>query len=150
MAILLPQAPRATAQTVPASPVLSRATIVASPASSLLLLGEGFTPGGRVFIAVYDRWGVDIYKHVWTTAADWTQRTGSATNAASSYIPAGTVDELIDLVPTTVEGEGPGLSTSPDEDQAILNHDCGRDLMVRAWDQYMASWSNLLDVTALC
>ena len=57
------QASTATAQEVRSMPVLSIAAAVGPPATMVRVAGEGFTPGGRVYIAIYDRWGVDVYEH---------------------------------------------------------------------------------------
>ena len=61
---------------------------------------------------------------------------------------------MIALSPIDVYG--PNGSQDPDQDNVpgvdlpIVGYTCGRDLMVRAYDQQIATWSNLLDVTALC
>jgi hypothetical protein len=156
LALLLPQVPvsTATAQGIRSTPVLSYAATVTLPASTVTVAGEGFTPGGPVTIAVYDRWGVDAYEHVWTTAAEGTEGDSGSQNSTPGHIPAGAIDEVIALFPVAV-GETNG-SQDPDQDfvpgvhEPIIGVTCGRDLMVRAYDQRTATWSNVLDVTASC
>lgn len=177
---LLPQAvvPAASAQV--AAPVLSQARAV-TPLSTLLLVeGHGFSPGGLVYIAVYDRWGVENHAHLWTVASPAVFGPNGSADPARGYTPAGTVHEVIDLLPSTVYGpngsQDPALGHTPGFDAvqasaAIYGPDgsqdpalgyvpaasqetsgiaCGRSLMVRAYDAEASSWSNLLDVTGGC
>jgi hypothetical protein len=144
----------ATGQVIRSMPVLSIAAAEGPPATMVRVAGEGFTPGGRVYIAVYDRWGVDVYENVWTTAADGTEQvTGNQDHNPGDALP-GTVDEVVALVSIAVDGpnetQDPDQDFMPGVDQPIIGFTCGRDLMVRAYDQQIATWSNLLDVTALC
>ena len=156
LTVFLPQSrdSTATAQVVRSMPVLSIAAAVGPPATTVRVAGEGFTPGGRVSIAVYDRWGVDVYEHVWITAADGTAGGTGSQNADPGDATAGAVDEVFALVPIAVDGpndsQDPDRDFMPGVDQPIIGFVCGRDLMVRAYDQQIATWSNLLDVTALC
>jgi hypothetical protein len=156
LSMLLPEVAvsTATAQVDRSRPVLSYAATVTLPATMVTVAGEGFTPGGPVIIAVYDRWGVNVYENVWTTAADGTERGTSSQNADLGDVPTGAIDEVIALFPVAVDG--PNGSQDPDQDfmpgvdQPIIGFVCGRDLMVRAYDQRSATWSNVLDVTASC
>ena len=135
-------------------PVLSIATTVRPPATMVRVAGQGFTPGGRVYIAVYDRWGVDVYTNIWTTATDGSEGVTDSQNSNPGEAQVGSVDAVFALVPIVVHG--PNESQDPDQDfmpgvdQPIIGFTCGRDLMVRAYDQQLAAWSNLLDVTAQC
>ncbi len=156
LTVFLPQSrvSTATQQVIRSMPVLSIAAAVGPPATMVRVAGEGFTPGGRVYIAVYDRWGVDVYENVWTTATDGTEGVTGNQNSNLGDAPAGAVDEVFTLIPIAVYG--PNESQDPDQDfmpgvdQPIIGFTCGRDLMVRAYDQQIATWSNLLDVTPLC
>ena len=152
--VFLPQGLETTAGVVRFTPVLSIAAAMGPPATTIRVAGEGFTPGGRVSIAVYDRWGVDVYEHVWTTAADGTDGGSGGKNADRGDAPAGAVEEVFAVAPIVVDGpnetQDPDQDFMPGVDQPIIGYACGRDLMVRAYDQQLATWSNVLDVTASC
>jgi hypothetical protein len=150
----LPEGTTAIAQVDGSSPNLSNASVAGRPLTLVVVEGEGFTPDGLVYVVVYDRWGEDVYGHVWATAAHGNFGVSGSQDPNLGYIAAGTLDIVIDLspavtyspngfqIPTTGVGLGAG--------QAIAAGACGRDLMVRAYDQQSAAWSNLLDVTAQC
>jgi hypothetical protein len=162
------------------SPVLSVATAVALPSTLISVQGDGFSSGGLVYLAVYDRWGTELHDHVWTVASTAHYGTNGSADPAQGYVPAGTIDAVIDLYPATVYGTngsqdpaqgfrqsvdavpapaaiyGPNGSQDPAQgyvpgvDQVTVGVSCGRDLMVRAYDQQGATWSNLLDIRAAC
>jgi hypothetical protein len=156
LSLLLPQVPlsTATARGMRPTPVLSNAVTVTIPATVVTVVGEGFTPGGSVILAVYDRWGVDVYEHVRTTAADGTEEVSGSQNPNPGHVPAGAIDEVIALFPVAVNGsngsQDPDQDFVPGVDQPIIGVICGRDLMVSAYDQRSATWSNVIDVTASC
>ena len=151
---LLSQGPTATAQVTGSSPVLSSAAVVALPSALLVVEGEGFTSDGLVYIVIYDRWGEDVYGHVWAIAAHGNLGVSGSQDPNLGYVPAGAIDVVIDLSPATTFGQNgfpiPTTGAGSGADQAIAAGGCGRDLMVRAYDQEAAAWSNLLDVTAQC
>jgi len=151
---LISWAPAAIAQGERSSPVLSNAAVVALPSVLLVVEGEGFTPDGLVYIAIYDRWGEDVYGHVWVIAAHGNFGVSGSQDPNLGYVPAGALDIVIDLSPATTYGPNgfqvPTTGVGSGADQAIAAGGCGRDLMVRAYDQQAAAWSNLLDVTAQC
>ena len=126
-----------TAQGTVSVPVLSVATPVSLPSTLIAVQGDGFTPGGLVYIAVYDRWGETLHQRVWAVAGHGQGGVGGSHDPSLGYVPAGTLDVVID-------------HASPGGDEATGGISCGRDLMVRAYDQQAAAWSNLLDVTARC
>jgi hypothetical protein len=127
----------ATAQVTGSAPVLSVATPVVLPSTLIVVQGQGFTPGGLVYVAIYDRWGEHLHEHVWAIAGHGHLGVSGSHDPNLGYVPAGTLDVVID-------------HASPGEDEETGGISCGRDLMVRAYDQQAAAWSNLLDVTARC
>jgi hypothetical protein len=143
-----------TAQVARTSPVLSLAVAVSPPATMLKVEGEGFTPDGLVQLVIYDRWGVDGYDHVWTIAAHGHYGVSGSDDPDLGYVAPGDIDVVIELVPAVVyvsNGSlGSDLGDVPGANQPIPDYACARDLMVRAYDQQAGTWSNLLDVTALC
>jgi hypothetical protein len=134
---LLPLVPVATAQVTVSAPVLSVATPIILPSTLISVQGDGFTPGGRVSIFIYDRWGETLHPHVWAIAGHGQGGVSGSHDPSLGYIPAGRLDVVIDHAP-------------PGEDEATGDISCGRDLMVRAYDQQADAWSNVLDVTARC
>jgi hypothetical protein len=178
---LLPQAfvPAAGAQSGVA-PDLRHASALAPPSTLLVVAGDGFTPGGLVYIAVYDRWGVEVHEHGWAIASTAVFGPNGSADPALANVPGGTIHELIDLFPVTVYGENgsqdpargysagsdpvqepsathgpngsqdPALGYVPAGDQATSGRVCERNLMVRAYDAEASAWSDLIDVTAGC
>jgi hypothetical protein len=144
----------ASAQVSRSTPVLSVAAAVALPSTLIKVEGEGFTPDGLVYIAIYDRWGEDVHGHVWAIAAHGNYGVSGSEDPDLGYVPAGALDVVIDLSPAMVYGPNgfqvPTVGIGLGADQAIADGACGSDLMVRAHDVEGAAWSNLLDVTANC
>jgi hypothetical protein len=171
--------PGAGAQVTPSVPNL-RIAVLPPQAGLLAVEGERFSPGGLVYIAMYDRWGVDVYQHFWTVASHGSFGPNGSQDPALGYVPAGTVNEVIALYPAATYGpngsqdpahgyqpgvtavqepaatygpngsQDPALGYVPAAGQASSAATCGGDLMVRAYDQRTSTWSNLIDVTAGC
>ena len=89
----------------------------------LLVTGRGFTPGGEVYLAIYDQMGRQLYENRWVTAsteATYVRRGHADGNLAArskSSPPA-----------VTVMREFTGL--------------CGASAMIRALDNATERWSN--------
>jgi hypothetical protein len=96
---------------------------------SIVVSGEGFTPGGRTYIAVYDLMGAKLYDTRWSTATQAFEVTGSRAD----------VPEAHPITRTT----GGALF----ERFAGL---CGAAVMVRAYDAQTSLWSNFLEVAPYC
>lgn len=110
------------------APLLIRAASPAIPASNfgtVVVTGDTFTPGGAVYIALYDTWGERLYETRWTTASAFTYGYNGSADPAYGYIAGGTILESFD-------------------------HLCGGSVMVRAYDQSTDSWSNWLDAKPHC
>ena len=171
--------PSASAQSGTSGPVLSIASAVSPPSSLIAVVGEGFSPGGLVYIAVYDQWGVELHEHLWTVASAAHYGPHGSQDPALGYVPSGYINEVIDLFPAPVYGPhgsmdpaqgysggsdvaqepgaiyGPHGSQDPAQGYVPAGDEatglaCGHDLMVRAYDQQAATWSNLVDVVAGC
>ena len=41
----------------------------AQASGTITVTGRAFTPGGRVYVALYDVWGTALYETRWTTAS---------------------------------------------------------------------------------
>jgi hypothetical protein len=91
--------------------------------------GTDFTPGGRVYLAIYDQMGAKLYETRWIEAS-----------------PTTTIlrHEL---------GDGPrggDLVTVGGTLQASFGHLCGATAMMRALDETTTTWSNWLTVAPAC
>jgi hypothetical protein len=91
----------------------------------IVVTGQGFTPRGDIYIALYDRWGTRLYETRWVIASETVSG------------PEGSLD------PATVYDEGGVVYAS-------FDHMCFDAVMVRAYDQGTDTWSNLLDVDSTC
>jgi hypothetical protein len=174
---LLPQAAAGAQST---APILSHARTTAPVSTLLLIEGHGFTPGGLVYLAVYDRWGVENHAHVWTVASPAVFGPNGSADPALGYVPAGTIQETIDLFAATVYGPNgsqdpalgytpgfdavqasaavygpngsadPALGYVPAASQLSGGTVCARSLMVRAYDAEASTWSDTIDATSGC
>ena len=86
--------------------------------------GQGFTPGGRVYLALYDRWGVTLHETRWITASSALYGPDGSQDPARGFRPGGLLSTRFD-----------GL--------------CGATLMARAYDEATQTWSAALDVNAI-
>ena len=95
----------------------------------IVVSGEGFTAGGRTYIAIYDQMGDKLYETRWS----------SATPAA---VITGTRAEVPEAHPFTPSAGGDLFES--------FGGLCGAQVMVRAYDVTTAVWSNWLSVAPLC
>jgi hypothetical protein len=109
------------AAAAPAGPALTSAAGIAGAPGTIAVTGSGFTPGGRVYVALYDVWGAKLYETRWTAASP------------TGYGPNGSQDPAVGF------DHGGALS-------AIFGRLCGTTPMVRAYDESTETWSNWLDV----
>ena len=102
-------------------PVLTQVLASAALPGTISVSGEGFSPGGEVYIAIYDTWGATLHETRWTTASTAVYGANGSLDPALGYRSPGRVSEAFTRV-------------------------CGAAIMVRAFDQQAAVWTNLLDV----
>lgn len=91
--------------------------------------GQGFTPGGRVYLAIYDPMGAKLYETRWVTATPAIRGVG--------HVP----------------GDGPRAQPVVDPGGAVREtfaNLCGATAMMRALDSATATWSNGLAVEPAC
>jgi hypothetical protein len=107
-----------------AGPVLSTASARIFAPDVVTVRGQAFTPGGEVYVALYDKWGTSLHETRWISAsADQYGANGSA-DPATGFHRGGSLTETF-----------AGL--------------CGASVMVRAFDQQTAAWSNWLDIAPI-
>jgi hypothetical protein len=107
----------------PAAPAIALDVSHAFSPGTIMVDGQGFTPGGRVYIALYDRWGVALHETRWVTATSVLYGSDGSQDPARGFTAGGTVRERFT-----------GL--------------CGTELMARAYDAATQTWSAELDVNA--
>jgi hypothetical protein len=138
---------------------LAVAYVVSSPSTMVIVEGEGFSPGGVVYLAVYDRRGAEVHEPVRTMASAADYGTNGSIDPGNGYAPAGSISEAFVLFPATVFGPNgsqdpaQGYVRGADAGPALSSDDgpgCGRDLMVRAYDAQADAWSNAVDVVPAC
>ena len=106
-------------------PTLTDAVATTSETGRVTVSGEGFSPGGSVYVALYDRWGATLHETRWISASSTVYGREGSADPAAGYQRGGTLDE-------------------------VFAHLCDATPMVRAYDQESASWSNWLDVHPGC
>ena len=113
------------AQTASALPILNNAVVSTIAPGVIEVSGERFSPGGLVYIALYDGWGEMLHETRWVASSP------------TVYGPNGSQDPAQGYVAGSDGGEAFAIA-------------CDAPLMVRAFDQRTTSWSNLLDVDSGC
>lgn len=108
-----------------ALPTLSNGSPSPPVAGEVDVRGSDFTPGGRVFVAIYDRWDKAHFDSRWVRAA------------AAQYGPNGSQDPALGYV------HGGDILAS-----FILP--CKSAPMVRAYDEQSGFWTQVMDVSPGC
>ena len=106
-----------------AGPVLTSAAVLTSEPGKISVTGEAFTPGGEVYLAIYDTWGYALHETRWTRASPAIYGPNGSMDPARGYVSGGSLTQSFG-----------GL--------------CGESVMVRAFDQASGTWSNWLDLTS--
>lgn len=95
------------------SPATSPLRIDVSPArspGSVIVTGHGFTPGGEVYIALYDQWGMQLHETRWINASRTVYGPNGSRDPANGYDRGGTVNETFGASETVY---GPNGSQDP-------------------------------------
>src|SRR5688572_21925457 len=100
-------------------PVLTSAAVLTSEPGEISVTGEAFTPGGEVYLAIYDTWGSALHETRWITASPAVYGPNGSMDPARGYVSGGSLTQSFG-----------GL--------------CGNSVMVRAFDQGSGAWSNWL------
>ncbi len=168
------------AQSASTLPVLNSAIASTVAPGAIEVIGERFSPGGLVYLALYDGWGATLHETRWVASSPTVYGVNGSQDPAQGFIAGGGISESFEHVRQAVYGPngsqdpaqgyiagdegfqarsavyGPNGSQDPAQGYvpgttgAALADACDAPLMVRAFDQRTASWSNLLDVDAGC
>lgn len=142
----------------PAGPRLTGYEVVGEHAVALQVIGEYFTPGGRVYVGVFDRsgsWTDEMRRDVqWPVAVG---RNGSFDPAAEP-IGTGAFDSIAGQwvsSSATFYGQNGGLDPATNyvaggAVKAEFAFPCDGTAVVRAFDQSTSVWSNWLDPRPEC
>lgn len=134
---------------VAASPILIDALAV-TPEGSVMVMGRNFTPGGEVYIALYDQWGKQLHETRWVTASDAVYGPNGSQDPATGFSRAGTINAILGASEAIY---GPNGSQDPARGYvagASFPSLCGAEVMARAYDEQTDTWSDLLDINADC
>ncbi len=145
--------PASSAQTASALPVLNNAVVSTIAPDTIEVSGERFSPGGLVYVALYDGWGTALRETRWVASSPTVYGPNGSQDPAQGYLAGGGIEESFALVQPTIYG--PNGSQDPARgyiagDAPATASVCDGPMMVRAFDQRTASWSNMLDVESGC
>jgi hypothetical protein len=115
------------------------ASVVASRAGTVTVSGRGFTPGGWVYIALYDTWGERLFETRWVIA------TITVPELEGSVIPPSEGGVVTETFGATAAFAGPASG----EDGAAGSL-CGTEPMARAFDQMADVWSEMVEIDVGC
>lgn len=173
------------AQSASALPVLSGAVVSTIAPGAIEVSGERFSPGGLVYIALYDGWGTALHETRWVASSPTVYGVNGSQDPAQGFVQGGRIEEAFAASRAPVFGPNgsqdpaQGYGAGDDGSQAlsapreavygpngsqdpaqgyVAGSDggeafaiaCDAPLMVRAFDQRTATWSNLLDVDSGC
>jgi len=145
---LLPQPATASVVTAP-HPVLLFVPNLQAQAGVFTIRGEGFSPGGSVYLSVNSTAYPGVSESFWTVATTAVYGPNGSQDPANGYVAAGVIDERIVLESETVYG--PNGSQDPAngyrEGGAAI---CPGQLQVQAFDSETRAWSNRVSAIHLC
>ena len=129
------------------APVLNTVVLSSGLPGDIMVSGHGFTPGGRVYIALYDQWGMVLHETRWVTASthNFQPPQDLAPGAGFSFDTSGNIAEAFPL-DWAVEASAPVLGHGT----TMAGVDCAAAVMVRAYDRSTATWSAMVDVDLGC
>ena len=117
-----------TRQPVPV-PSLTDVSATTQSARLFTVTGKDFTAGGRVYLAIYDQMGAQLYETRWITAS----------------LPLATIPGPTGHEAASFTGGDRGGTLR----EAFANL-CGATAMMRAYDQTLDTWSNWVPVEPAC
>jgi len=137
-------------QVVPApSSILLSASVEKVLPGTLRVQGEGFTPGGGVYISLVGS-GLAAYSDsFWTNASEAIYGPHGSQDPARGYVAAGAIDEQVSF------NSGPTYGPNGSQDPAQGYHEgrisfCFGTVEVQAFDAETRTWSNQVRVDLMC
>jgi hypothetical protein len=129
-------------------PVLDAVVVSTNAPGVVIVSGQGFTPLGRVYIAVYDRWGTTLHETRVVTTTETLLQPPDFAATGGRFAEEFTVE--VGGTEGAAGTQTPAPGTTPGTPTAIANDPCPMPLMVRAYDRATATWSNIVDVELGC
>lgn len=146
------------AQPAATLPTIHIASAGATAPDSIIISGVGFTPGGPVYIAIYDQWGMTIHDTRWIIASEPVLQPpqGIAPGEGFSFDTGGNIGEsfrirMVERPSSLPDGnQNLALNGPSGRVTAMVGIDCDAILMDRAFDRSTVTWSNVLDIELGC
>ena len=85
--------PVATAQTASALPILNNAVVSTIAPGVIEVSGERFSPGGLVYIALYDGWGTALHETRWVASSPTVYGVNGSQDPAQGFVQGGRIEE---------------------------------------------------------
>lgn len=215
LSLIVLSRPAVQAENLQVAPTASSLTITVSASTSpgsVVVTGEHFTPGGEVYVAIFDQWGTQLYEARWIDASIPVYGPNGSQDPAHGYSKGGDISQVFGAVETFYGPHGsqdpalgycdggdinqvfgaarpiygpngsadPAVGFGPDGDAVEIHSRvepvyglngsqdpangyvrtasgdeffgnlCGTAIMVRAYDEQAATWSNILDINPGC
>lgn len=160
------------------SPSLIEAVAVPQTPGAVSVTGQVFTPGGEVYVALFDPWAVQQHEPRWVVASDTIHGPNGSLDPALGFSQGGEIEVAFGMAYTIHGPDGsqdpargfrqvgvedaesvfepngsrdPALGYVPGgANDEIIGSLCGSALMVRAYDAQTTQWSNVLDIDPGC
>lgn len=139
------------AQPITVNPVLGSATASDDEPETLVISGHGFSPGGLVYIVLYDHWGTQLYETRWVTASERLYQPTDSFDPGRAFVfdLGGDIEESF-AIPAAAEAAYAAVEHGGGRSTTMAGVSCDMVMMVRAFDRDTATWSNLLDADLEC
>lgn len=141
-------APVAAAAVFDPSPVLLFVPSDPFRTGTFVVHGEGFTPGGSVYISIDGAHDEDASESFWTVASTGAYGPNGSQDPAQGFARAGEIHELI--VVSDVTTYGPNGSQDPARGFHGANTTACGNVQVQAFDADSRTWSNQVQLDHPC
>jgi len=81
------------AQTASALPILNNAVVSTIAPGVIEVSGERFSPGGLVYIALYDGWGTALHETRWVASSPTVYAVNGSQDPAQGFVQGGRIEE---------------------------------------------------------
>ena len=136
------------------SPLLIEASATHQSPELVVVRGQNFTPGGAVYVVLYDQWGMERHETRWVNASSTVYGPNGSQDPAIGFSQGGLIIEIFGAFETVYGPNGsqdPAVGYVPAETgDATFGSLCGSALMIRAYDLQKDAWSDVIDVAPGC